>query len=60
MGSGAATAILTRIVLQGSPPDADPGLTSEWLPGALLVIAVVGAGSLWHWRRRKRAGRRAD
>jgi hypothetical protein len=47
------TALLS--VLAETAPEREQGIRSEWLPGVVLVLAIVGvlAWLKWyHWRRR--------
>ena len=48
--------ILSSLVA-AQEPTADPGVTSEWWPGLVLVLVIVGSWAWWvHHRRQKRQG----
>ena len=43
------------LLLAETAPEVEPGLRSEWLPGAALVLLIAGV-LVWlkwfHWRRK--------
>lgn len=43
--------LMSLMLLESEPPESDGRLTSDWLPGLLLVLVIFGVYGFWRYSK---------